>query len=68
MAQPHKGDRELVSSRLPRPLADLVREAAQARDISISAYIAEVLADRHGLTDLVPLTKPTDKGTLPLTG
>lgn len=49
MAQPHRGDRHLVASRLPRNLADVVLAEAKRQGLSYSEYIARVLADAHGI-------------------
>lgn len=68
MAQPHKGDRELFATRLPLPVGDLVRAAAAQRGISMSEYLAQVVAAHHGRADLVPATQLKSRGELPLTG
>ncbi|MCX4099271.1 toxin-antitoxin system [Nocardia sp. alder85J] len=53
MAQPHKGDRELTQSRLARPVYDEVKKRAKARGVSISQYIADVMALHVDRPDLV---------------
>lgn len=54
MAQPHRGDRHLVASRLPRKVADAVQAEAKRRGLSNSEYIAQVLATAHGFTPSEP--------------
>ena len=53
MAQPHKGDRELTQSRLARPVYDEVKKRAHDQGISISQYIADVMALHVDRPDLV---------------
>ncbi|TXH18580.1 MAG: toxin-antitoxin system [Mycobacterium sp.] len=53
MAQPHKGERTLIASRAPQPVFDAVAKAAAEHGISISAYVADVLAVHVGRPDLV---------------
>lgn len=53
MAQPHKGDRELTQSRLARPVYDEVKKRAYAKGVSISQYIADVMALHVDRPDLM---------------
>lgn len=53
MAQPHKGDRKLIASRPPTRVYQDVHDRALAHGISISQYVADVLAMHTGHTDLV---------------
>lgn len=53
MAQPHKGDRELTQSRLARDVYNEVKQRAGDKGVSISQYIADVMAMHVGRPDLV---------------
>ena len=53
MAQPHKGDRELTQSRLARPVYDEVKKRAYEQGVSISQYIADVMALHVDRPDLM---------------
>jgi len=53
MAQPNKGDRVVTVTRLARPVWSDVHKAASERGMSISQYIADVLAAHIGRDDLV---------------
>lgn len=44
-----KGDRDQIITRPPRAVGDAVRAAADDSGMSISDYIAKVLADLHGI-------------------
>ena len=48
MPRPSKGDRVVTVARLARPVWAVVQHEAAARGISISAYIADVLAVHVG--------------------
>lgn len=65
MAQPSKGDRVQMASRIPRPAADRVRHEAAARGQSLSEYIAAVLCREVGLPDLAPPENPAKAEDLP---
>jgi len=59
-----KGDRDLFVSRVPRDVANAVRREADRLDLSLSEYIANVLAKAHGYA--AP-TRPDEKQeTLPM--
>lgn len=53
MAQPHKGDRELTQSRLPREVYNEVKRRAAEEGVSISQFIANVMSAHVGRADLV---------------
>jgi predicted DNA binding CopG/RHH family protein len=53
MAQPHKGDRELIQSRLARDVYNEVKKRAAHEGVSISQYIADAMAEHVGRPDLV---------------
>jgi hypothetical protein len=62
-----KGDRDQIITRPPRAVGDAVRAAADNSGMSISDYIAKVLADLHGLPELAPAAHlPVDQGVLPI--
>ena len=52
--RPSKGKRDQFVSRVPWELGDLVRERADAEQVTVSDYIAVVLAERVGRPDLAP--------------
>lgn len=62
MAQPHKGDRALVNTRLPRPVADALRQASAERGLPMGQYIADVMSAHFGRDDLV---RDLDQEVLP---
>lgn len=53
MARPSKGDRVVTVSRIQRPVWEHVHAEADRQGISISAYIADVLASHAGRPDLI---------------
>ena len=53
MAQPHKGSRVVTVTRLAQPVWADVQQAAAARGISISQFVADVVALYTGHADLV---------------
>ncbi len=65
--RPHKGDRVLIASRPSRIVADLVRQRAAEAGLSISDYVAKVLAEVHGVPEAGPqLPANTSQEVLPL--
>ena len=65
--RPHKGDRVLIASRPSRVVADLVRQRADEAGLSISDYVAKVLAEVHGGPEAGPqLPANTNQEVLPL--
>lgn len=65
--RPSKGDRDQIITRPARPVGDAVRAAADAQGMTISDYIARVLAELHGLPQYAPEPHPvTDQGELPI--
>lgn len=68
MPQPHKGERDLVISRPPKVVADAVKAQAHKQGMSVSEYVARILADHHELHDAMPPVKPRQQKELPLTG
>lgn len=46
--RPHKGNRWLVSSRLPLELADKLRQQAEAEDIAYSDVVLNAVAAYYG--------------------
>lgn len=51
MAQPHKGERRLVGTRLARDVHDEVQRLAAEAGTSMSQYVADVMAAHVGRTD-----------------
>ena len=70
MAQPNKGDRDLLVSRPARAVGDAVRSRADQVGLSISEYVALVLAEHCGMPELAPTPNPkrSRDEELPLTG
>ncbi len=56
--RPSKGDRGHIVTRPPLAVDEAVRDAADAAGLSISDYVANVLAEKLGL----PLVAPTATG------
>ena len=50
MAQPHKGERRLVGTRLARDVHDEVQRRAAEAGTSMSQYVADVMAAHVGRT------------------
>jgi len=61
--RPSKGDRDAMMIRPARSLGTLVREEAERRDMTISDYVATLLAEAHDRPDLAPTPprRSTDK-------
>ena len=51
MAQPHKGERRLVGTRLARDVHDEVQRRAAESGTSVSQYVADVMAAHVGRSD-----------------
>lgn len=51
MAQPHKGDRRLVGTRLTRDVYDEIQRRASDIGTSMSQYVADVMAAHVELAD-----------------
>ena len=49
MAQPHKGPRKLVGARFAHPVHARVEKLAAAAGMSVSQYVADVMALHVGL-------------------
>ncbi|SLH35471.1 toxin-antitoxin system [Mycobacteroides abscessus] len=52
MPAPHKGDRLAHTIRPPREVSDALRAEAAARGLSLSQYVADLLAIHIGRPDL----------------
>jgi hypothetical protein len=60
--RPAKGDRQALLSRVPAPLGEAVKAQADMRGMSVSDYIAALLAQNLGMPELVanpPAVIPT---------
>jgi hypothetical protein len=64
--RPSKGDRDHIVTRPSRVVGDLVRQRADEAGLSISDYVANVLARAHGLPEPVPNLRDLEQGVLPL--
>ena len=53
MGQPHKGERVLLQSRPVLPVWEAVHERAAEAGLSVSQYVADVLARHVGLPEYV---------------
>ncbi len=63
--RPSKGDRDSIITRPLRPLGDVVRARADEAGLSISDYVATVLANAHGVPQYAPVASPQNE-ELPL--
>lgn len=64
--RPSKGDRDLLVTRPAHALGDIVRARAAEQELTISEYIATVLAEVHKRPDLAPSSARRDQEELPL--
>lgn len=53
MGQPHKGERMLLQTRPVRPVWEAVHTLAAQAGVSVSQYVADLLAEHVGRPDLV---------------
>jgi len=63
MAQPHKGDRAQIMCRPRLPVYEEIRRRAAESGLSMSQYVADLLATHVGMPELV---RELDKEVLPL--
>lgn len=66
MAQPHKGERHQVKTRVPEAAYQRLRSDAQSRDVPVSEMAAAIIAQHYDLGHLVQIPEPREG--LPLTG
>ena len=59
-----KGPRDVFTTRVPTPIADLVRADADRAELSYSDFVANVLAEKYGLP---PVAEPKDQDQMKLT-
>jgi hypothetical protein len=65
--RPNKGDRDLISTRLARPLGNVVRARADEAGLTINDYVATALAHLHGMPEFAPApSATTEQEVLPL--
>jgi hypothetical protein len=64
--RPHKGERRVLMTRPARPVADVVLREAAAAGMTISDYIASILARAVGLPQYAPAPPAHDQQELPL--
>lgn len=48
MPQPHKGDRKLIATRIPRDLVTVVKARAEARELTVSEYLMALIQEDIG--------------------
>ena len=64
--RPHKGARRVIMTRPAQPVADVVLREAAAAGMTISDYVAGILARAVGLPQYVPESPAQDQQELPL--
>jgi hypothetical protein len=64
--RPYKGDRDHIVTRPSRVVGDLVRQRAEEAGLTISDYVAAVLARAHGVPEAAPLHRAPEQEVLPL--
>lgn len=64
--RPHKGARRVIVTRPAQPVADVVLREAAAAGMTISDYVAGILARAVGLPQYVPVPPAQDQQELPL--
>jgi hypothetical protein len=64
--RPSKGERDMLVSRMAKPLADEVRSRAEELDLTYSDYVASVLAEAHGMPQYAPKRHDRTQEELPL--
>lgn len=65
--RPNKGERDLIASRLPTELGDAVRMAADEHGMTISDYVAKILAEALSLPQFAPEAHlASDQGEFPI--
>jgi len=66
MPRASKGDRDIMVARMPREVGDAVRRQAADAGVTLSDYIAALLAREVGRSDLAPPRRLDEE--LPMTG
>lgn len=66
MPAPHKGDRLAHTIRPPRAVSDALRDEAASHGLSLSQYVADLLAIHVGRPDLARDLGRPEEGRLPL--
>ncbi len=64
--RPSKGERDSIITRPVRPLGDVIRARADEAGLSISDYVATVLANAHGMPEAAPTRPAVQQEVLPL--
>jgi len=64
--RPHKGPRHVIVTRPAKPVADVVMSEAAAAGMTISDYVAGVLARAVGLPQYIPVSPAHNQQELPL--
>ena len=67
MGRPSKGDRDVLYTRVPRPVGDAIRAMSDQTGMAISDVIAALAAESLGMPELAPHPPRTfDQQELPL--
>ena len=65
--RPSKGDRDVLYTRVPRPVGDAIRAISDQTGMAISDVVAALAARSLGMPDLAPRPpRPFDQQELPL--
>ena len=64
--RPHKGARHVIVTRPAKPVVDVVMSEAAAAGMTISDYVAGILARAVGLPQYVPVSPAPTQQELPL--
>ena len=64
--RPHKGERHVIVTRPAKPVAVVVMSEAAAAGMTISDYVAGILARAVGLPQYVPVSPVHNQQELPL--
>ena len=58
MGRPSKGDRDVFYTRPPRAVGNAIRAESVRRGMTMSDYIAAILANAHDMPELAPAEPP----------
>lgn len=64
----HKGPRVLIATRVHPELAEIIRDRAEDAELTVTEYIADVLAQKVEREDLLKTQTQVTPQELPLTG
>ncbi len=66
MSRKHKGDRDSITVRTPRPVGDVLRAEAERRGMFVSDYVSALLARQVGMPELAAMAEPREDQELPV--